>query len=46
MEKLLEKISFEACDMESGAHVAIDKAYVDDSLEDLVEDEDLSRFIL
>jgi ATP-dependent HslUV protease ATP-binding subunit HslU len=45
MERLLEEISFEAPDR-SGQHLVIDAAYVEHSLRDLVEDEDLSRYIL
>ncbi|HAR79637.1 MAG TPA: HslU--HslV peptidase ATPase subunit [Succinivibrionaceae bacterium] len=45
MEKLLEDISFNAPD-ESGSHVEIDSDYVDSHLKDLVQDEDLSRYIL
>ena len=45
MERLLENISFEAPDR-SNESVTIDAAYVDDSLGDLVQDEDLSRYIL
>ncbi len=45
MERLLEKISFEAAD-QSGQQVTVDAAYVDAQLEDLAQDEDLSRYIL
>ena len=45
MEKLLENISFEAPD-KAGTKVIIDEQYVIDHLADLVEDEDLSRYIL
>ncbi len=45
MERLLEKISFEAAD-KSGQKYAIDAEYVDKSLSSLVKDEDLSRYIL
>jgi ATP-dependent HslUV protease ATP-binding subunit HslU len=45
MERLLEKISFEAAD-KSGEKYAIDAEYVDKSLSSLVKDEDLSRYIL
>lgn len=45
MERLLEVISFEAAD-KSGQHVVIDKEYVDQYLQDLIEDQDLSRYIL
>jgi len=44
MEKLLEKISFEAG--EKNDPVMIDGKYVDEQLEGVVSDEDLSRFIL
>ncbi|MBS0432182.1 MAG: ATP-dependent protease ATPase subunit HslU [Proteobacteria bacterium] len=45
MERLLEKVSFEAAD-KSGEKYTIDAEYVDKSLKDLAEDEDLSRYIL
>jgi len=45
MERLVEDISFEA-DQLRGETVVIDKAYVDDHLQDIVEDPDLSRYIL
>ncbi|MDH3452136.1 MAG: HslU--HslV peptidase ATPase subunit, partial [Gammaproteobacteria bacterium] len=45
MERLLEKISFEASDL-SGRSFSIDADYVDEHIAELVEDEDLSRYIL
>lgn len=45
MEKLLDEISFDAPDMDN-RHVVIDKKYVDEKLEDILEDENLSRYIL
>lgn len=45
MERLLEKISFEAAD-KSGEKYLIDAEQVDKSLKNLVQDEDLSRYIL
>ena len=45
MEKLLETISFEAAD-KSGQTVTVDVEYVDHYLKDLVDDQDLSRYIL
>lgn len=45
LERLMEDISYEASEM-SNAEVVIDAKYVDDHLESLVENEDLSRFIL
>ncbi len=45
LERLLEVISFEAAD-KSGQEAVIDEAYVDRYLHDLVEDQDLSRYIL
>ncbi len=45
MERLLEEVSFDAPD-KSGQHLVIDRDYVDNSLGELVEDEDLSRYIL
>lgn len=45
MEKLLEEISFEAPELKE-KKVVIDASYVSERLEDLVRDEDLSRYIL
>ncbi len=45
LERLLETLSFEAPDR-NGHSVSIDRAYVDDHLGDLVQDPDLSRYIL
>lgn len=45
IEKLVEKISYEATE-HSGEKVIIDRQYVDEHLGDLVEDEDLSQYIL
>lgn len=45
MEKILEEVSFSAPD-KSGSTVIIDDKYVDEHLGDLVENEDVSRYIL
>ena len=45
MERLLENMSFEASDR-SGDSLEVDADYVDKHLGDLVENEDLSRYIL
>lgn len=45
LERLMEEVSFNASEM-SGEQVTIDKAYVNKHLDALVDDEDLSRFIL
>lgn len=45
MERLLESVSYEAAD-KSGEKYLIDAEYVDKNLGSLVEDEDLSRYIL
>ena len=45
MEKLLEDLSFEAPDIQP-ATVTITASYVDDKLDSIVEDKDLSQFIL
>ncbi|MCH4292776.1 HslU--HslV peptidase ATPase subunit [Shewanella sp. 3B26] len=45
MERLMEDISFEASD-KSGSKFTIDAEYVNAHLDNLVQDEDLSRFIL
>ena len=45
LERLLEDVSFEAPDMQ-GVQLEIDRAYVDKALSDIVEDQDLSRYVL
>ena len=45
LQRLLEDLSFEAPEMD-GARVVIDAAYVNQRLEKLTQDEDLSKFIL
>ncbi|MBW2470765.1 MAG: HslU--HslV peptidase ATPase subunit, partial [Deltaproteobacteria bacterium] len=45
MERLLEKVSFEAAD-HSGDRLTVDANYVNEQLADLAQDEDLSRYIL
>jgi len=45
LERLLEKISFEASDR-SGDTVTVDRAYVNQHLDELVENEDYARYIL
>ena len=45
LERLLESISFDAADR-SGQSFSVDAAYVDEQLETLAADEDLSRYIL
>jgi ATP-dependent HslUV protease ATP-binding subunit HslU len=45
MERLLEEISYSAPD-KSGESVTIDAEYVNKRLSELVNDEDLSRYIL
>ena len=45
MERLMDKISFNASDM-NGQTVNIDATYVSEALGEVVENEDLSRFIL
>jgi ATP-dependent HslUV protease ATP-binding subunit HslU len=45
LERLLDEISFEAAD-KGGQRYRIDAAYVDNHLGSLVQDEDLSRYIL
>jgi len=45
MERLLESISFEASELNNKT-VTIDKAYVESQLSDIVQDQDLSQFIL
>jgi len=45
LEKLLEDISFEAPEKKNGK-LLIDKKYVDEKLNEIAKDEDLSRYIL
>ncbi len=45
MEKLVDEISFEAPDMDT-EQVTISKGYVTEKLEEILEDENLSRYIL
>lgn len=45
MERLVEDLSFNA-DQRSGETIDIDKAYVNKTLNEVIKDEDLSRFIL
>ena len=45
MERLLDVISYEAPDR-NGEHVTIDADYVNEHLDELASDEDLSRYIL
>lgn len=45
MERLLDELSFEAPDMKMG-HVVVNARYVDQKLQSIAADEDLSRFIL
>ncbi|HAH48320.1 MAG TPA: HslU--HslV peptidase ATPase subunit, partial [Planctomycetaceae bacterium] len=45
LERLLEEVSFEAPDLKT-KKIVIDAAYVQQKLHSIVEDEDLSKFIL
>jgi ATP-dependent HslUV protease ATP-binding subunit HslU len=45
MEKLLDEVSFDAPEL-SGRKIDIDADYVKKKLEEFVQDEDLSRYIL
>ena len=45
MESLLDEVSFDAPEMR-GKEVVIDAGYVANQLDEIVEDEDLSRYIL
>jgi ATP-dependent HslUV protease ATP-binding subunit HslU len=45
LERLLETLSFEAADR-NGITVAVDAAYVEKHLGELIKDEDLTRYIL
>lgn len=46
MEKLMEDVAFETCDLPEPKTVTIDAAYVQAKLKGIVEDLDLSRYIL
>lgn len=48
MERLLEEVSFSASDLAAGSskELLIDRAYVEKQLDELAQDEDLSRYIL
>lgn len=46
MERLLETVSFEASDASGSEPTVVDAQYVNDHLGELVQDEDLSRYIL
>ena len=45
LERLMDGISFDASER-SGEKIVIDEKYVSEALNDVVENEDLSRFIL
>jgi ATP-dependent HslUV protease ATP-binding subunit HslU len=45
METLLDEISFEAPDMQK-KEIIIDAQHVEEKLNEIIEDEDLSRYIL
>jgi ATP-dependent HslUV protease ATP-binding subunit HslU len=45
MERLLEELSFSASDC-NGQTITVDKAFVDQQLNELSQDEDLSHYIL
>ena len=45
LERLLEDLSFNA-DQAQGTHVVINKSYVETNLQDLVQNQDLSQYIL
>ena len=45
MEKVIEDISFEASEL-NNAQVKIDKAYVQEKVEEISQDTDLSKYIL
>lgn len=45
VEKLLEEVSYEAPEVEDN-NIVVDETYVDEHLKDIVEDRDLSRYVL
>jgi len=46
LERLLEEVSYSASDMPDGQEVDITAAYVDEQLGEIIENEDLSQYIL
>ncbi len=46
MEKVIEDISFDAADLDKGGKVNIDKDYVQEKVQDIAQDTDLSKYIL
>jgi len=46
MEKVLEEISFDLPDRKSSQQLTVDREYVQDKLEKVVKDKDLSKYIL
>ncbi|RBO80161.1 ATP-dependent HslUV protease ATP-binding subunit HslU [Marinomonas aquiplantarum] len=46
LERLLEEVSYSACDMPEGQQIDITAAYVDEQLGEVAKDEDLSQYIL
>ncbi|HWV38813.1 MAG TPA: ATP-dependent protease ATPase subunit HslU [Vulgatibacter sp.] len=46
MERLLDEVSFEASELPPGHPIRVDAAYVRQRLEEVVQDEDLSKYIL
>jgi ATP-dependent HslUV protease ATP-binding subunit HslU len=46
MEKLMEDVAFETCDLPEPKTFTVDAAYVQTKLKGIVEDLDLSRYIL
>jgi ATP-dependent HslUV protease ATP-binding subunit HslU len=46
IERIMEKISFEAAEMEEGEQIVVDKELVQERLSDFLVSSDLSRYIL
>ena len=46
IERIMEEYSFEAAEMEDGSTITIDEAVVVGRIGDLLEQQDLSKFIL
>ena len=46
IERIIDDISFEACDYKPGDLVTVDKAYVESKVDDLLIASDLSKYIL
>jgi ATP-dependent HslUV protease ATP-binding subunit HslU len=46
MERIMEELSFQAAEMEKGSVLTVDKALVEERLQDVMVKSDLSKYIL